>query len=284
VTDGASPRCPYCKASSQLSLRYDGRMTVCADCGAWFVWPPPTAALMREHYERNRAGMPADLRAWRSGTTQNGWYEYLARRIARAAGNRTVRSVADVGAGGLELTMSLAAVFSEARVEAWDLFSDRTDQDLPMSSGGRVSLHRIDLNELENARPPDRKFDVVACVAVIEHVLDPVALLRQLRSMTAPGGSAWVVGPLVTSIAHRVMRNAWPYYCPDEHLTLPSLRSIERAVADLGGGEHELRRVNVRYSLQYLLRFLRVPIPIPRAVDFLLPIPAGAFELVWHNG
>ena len=170
-------------------------------------------------------------------------------------------------------------MFPRARVEAWDLFADG----IPSATSERISSHRVDLNQLDRAPRPTRSFDVVACVAVIEHVIDPLALLRFLRSITAPGGFACVVGPEVTSLAHRLMRESWPYYCPDEHLTLPSLASIERALAIVGGGRYELRRVNVHYSLKYLLRFLHVPIPVPAAADFLLPIPAGAFELVWEN-
>jgi hypothetical protein len=87
----------------------------------------------------------------------------------------------------------------------------------------------------------------------------------------------------VSAPAQRILRKKWPYYCPDEHLTLPSLISIRRAVAILGGGRYELRRINVHYSLRYLLRFLRIPILIPRLADLLLPIPSGAFELYWYN-
>jgi SAM-dependent methyltransferase len=261
-----------------VSYQYDEkRMTVCAACGAWFVHPRPSPAAIIEHYDQNESGMPAELRQWRVDTSQGQWYELLARGLARRTGP-DVRTIVDVGAGGLELTRSLATTFPEARVEAWDLFADGADRVVPPD---RVTLHRVDLNDLENA--PQGSFDVVACVAVIEHVLDPLALLRLLRSITAPGGFAYVVGPEVTSIAHRVLRKSWPYYDPDEHLTIPSLLSIEKALAQLGGGRHELRRVSVHYSLKYLLRFLHVPVPVPAAADFLLPIPAGAFELVWER-
>jgi hypothetical protein len=79
------------------------------------------------------------------------------------------------------------------------------------------------------------------------------------------------------------LRKRWPYYCPDEHITIPTLTSIERAVALAGGGSYRLRRIGVRYSLKYLLRFLRVPVPVPQRLDLLLLVPAGAFELVWFR-
>src|SRR2546427_62761 len=83
-----------------------------------------------------------------------------------------------------------------------------------------------------------------ACLAVIEHVLDPIALLHLLRSLIAPGGFAYVVAPEASSLAHRILRSRWPYYHPDEHVNLPTLQSIERAVTPLGG-RRQLRRTNM---------------------------------------
>jgi SAM-dependent methyltransferase len=273
------PECPYCQSRSDLALQYaDQRMTICASCRAWFVWPPPTAAAVLEHYGQNVHGMPAGLRAWRSDTIQAKAYERIARRIAHLAASKKVKTIVDVGAGALELTVSLAREFPGARVEAWDLFADGLDRPIPVDVADRVLLRPIDLNQLDETSPRDI-FDVVACVAVIEHVLDPIALLRLLRSIIAPGGFAYVVAPEVTSFLHRLLRSRWPYYHPDEHVTLPSLESIQRAVSLLGGPS-QLRRTNMHYSLKYVLRYLHLPLPVP---DILLSIPAGAFELVWQN-
>jgi SAM-dependent methyltransferase len=275
VTFSNSMPCPYCRTANEPDYRYAGPMTVCASCGAWFVWPRPTASSRQEYYEKNRAGMPGQLRDWRRDTSQGSWYRFLAQRVATHAIFRDIKSVADIGAGALELATALDRRL-DAHVEAWDLFADG----LPASS---IPCRQIDLNRLDDAPPPGATFDVVTCVAVIEHVVDPLALLRFLRSITAPGGFAYVVGPDAGSIARRLLRTKWPYYCPDEHITIPTLTSIKRALAIAGGGAYRLRRMSVRYSLKYLLRFLRVPLPVPDPLDIVLRVPAGAFELVWSR-
>jgi SAM-dependent methyltransferase len=251
-------------------------MTVCASCGAWFVWPAPTLASIQAHYQASTAGMPRQLREWRSGTVQNRWYEALAGRIARRS--RDFRTIVDVGAGAMELSCALAQEFENARIESWDLFEDGMPP-VPAKFAERLSAHRADVNRPDEALH-HRLFDLVVCVAVIEHVIDPSALLQLLRSITAPGGVLYVVGPEVTSPGHRVLRARWPYYAPDDHLTLPSLESIRRTMVP-AGGSCELRRINVKYSLRYLLRFLRFPLRLPAAMDLMLPVPAGAFELIW---
>lgn len=275
--------CPYCQTPGEVAYADRARrMARCASCGAWAVWPPPAREEVAAHYAGNDRGMPQTLRQWREGTSQQGWYESLAAKMRRLTG-ADVRSVVDIGAGGLELTRALANVFPAAEIEAWDLFAD----DRPRSYPEWVTLYSVDLNQPDRI-DTGRRFDVVACVAVLEHVLDPLALLRLVQAVTAPGGLAVVVAPDVGALAHRLLGRHWPYYCADEHLTLPSLPSIRRALELLRretgvDGEFTLRRVSVRYSLQYLLRFLRVPLPLPRIADLLVPVPSGALELVWRH-
>jgi SAM-dependent methyltransferase len=227
--------------------------------------------------------MPEELRASRNGTRQDHAYDAVAARIAEAARDTRVTRIVDVGAGDFELTRALARLFPAAAIEAWDLFADKPDVTVPHDLPSRVRARRVDLNHLDGFEHDGTRFDVVACFAVIEHVLDPAGLLRFLRSLAAPGGLVYVAGPEVTSAAHRLLGRRWPYYCPDDHLTLPSLRSMECALRG-AGGRYELRRMNVHYSLKYLLRYLNLPAPVPRALDFLLPLPTGAFELVWRIG
>lgn len=283
-TDAPAPslmneaNCPYCRTVQPVVYADRARrMARCADCNAWFVWPPPTHAAITAHYSANDRGMPRDLRQWREGTSQEGWYRQVARSIARRAGEG-VRSIVDIGAGGLELSRALATEFPDAHLQAWDLFPDSLAAPTP-----RMTLRSVDLNRHDDDDPPVA-FDVVACVAVLEHVLDPLALLRRVQALTAPGGLAFVIAPEAQSIAHRILGRNWPYYCPEEHLTLPTLVSIQRALALIDGdGTYVLERVTVGYSLQYVLRFLRLPIRVPAFADVLMPVPAGALELVWKR-
>jgi SAM-dependent methyltransferase len=271
--------CPWCTARGPAVVADRTRtMVACASCGAWFVWPPPSAGAVAQHYAASERGMPERLRAMREETVQSRWYAHLAEVIdKRAAQSKLqVHTVADIGAGGLELTHALAERFPSAQIEAWDLTASVTEEP-------RVISRAIDLNRPESWPDDLPRFDVVACVAVIEHVLDPLSLLRLLRRITAPGGFAYVAGPDVGSFARRVLGRHWPYYCPDEHLTLPTLASVARAVSICGGGAYTLRRIPVRYSLRYVLRYLRFPFSLPTRADVLLPIPSGAFELVWDR-
>jgi SAM-dependent methyltransferase len=48
---------------------------------------------------------------------------------------------------------------------------------------------------------PDGSFDAILCTEVIEHVADPIAALRELARLLAPGGTLLVTAPFV-SLTH----------------------------------------------------------------------------------
>jgi 2-polyprenyl-3-methyl-5-hydroxy-6-metoxy-1,4-benzoquinol methylase len=63
-----------------------------------------------------------------------------------------------------------------------------------------VRLYTALIEEYE----PDRHYDHVLCSHILEHVVDPVAMLKQIRGWLAPGGRIWAYVPNARSIHRRV--------------------------------------------------------------------------------
>lgn len=57
-----------------------------------------------------------------------------------------------------------------------------------------------------------RRFDLVTLVDVIEHVANPLQLLRSARSALAPGGLVLVVTPDIGSLTARLLGDRWWHY------------------------------------------------------------------------
>jgi SAM-dependent methyltransferase len=51
--------------------------------------------------------------------------------------------------------------------------------------------------DLADLPMPDDTYDLVFCSQTLEHVPDPVAVLRELRRVTKPGGEIWLSAPLI---------------------------------------------------------------------------------------
>ena len=56
------------------------------------------------------------------------------------------------------------------------------------------------------------KFDTITVVDVIEHVLEPVALLEEVARHLKPGGYGIVVTPDVSSLASRILGHKWWHF------------------------------------------------------------------------
>ena len=76
----------------------------------------------------------------------------------------------------------------------------------------------------------DQSVDVVFCYEVIEHVFDPVALLKEIRRVIRPSGSVFISVP-----------NRWAPY--DDHYHLWVINYLPRAI-----GDWIIRKVFNRYK------------------------------------
>jgi 2-polyprenyl-3-methyl-5-hydroxy-6-metoxy-1,4-benzoquinol methylase len=126
-------------------------------------------------------------------------------------------------------------------------------------------LHGVDL--VQGTVPHEslrgKRFDIVFLADVIEHVPDPVALLRDARDLVAPGGVLLVVTPDVGSVARRLLGQRW-WHFRLAHVGYFDARSLGEACA-----RAELRIVE-RFRAKW---FFRVSYLAERVVRYL---PLGA--------
>lgn len=83
--------------------------------------------------------------------------------------------------------------------------------------------------ELEQVDAP---FDVVTAVEVLEHTVDPVAELRRIRSLLAPGGLLLLTTGNAAPFAARLTE--WSYVVPEIHISFFEPPTLGRAMALAG--------------------------------------------------
>lgn len=101
-------------------------------------------------------------------------------------------SLLDVGSGPGTITMDLAARLAPGRVVGVDASADvieRASFDSTALNLDNLSFEVGDAYDLDYA---DGSFDVVHAHQVLQHVGDPVAMLRELRRVAKPGGTVAV--------------------------------------------------------------------------------------------
>jgi SAM-dependent methyltransferase len=98
---------------------------------------------------------------------------------------------------------------------------------------------------LGDHRFPSGHFDAITMSHVIEHLHDPVNLLRDCGRLLKPSGRLVVVTPNIRSLGSRRFGSAWLGLDPPRHLQLFSRATLLRAAAQAG-----LAVVSLRSSLR----------------------------------
>jgi len=133
--------------------------------------------------------------------------------------------------------------------------------------------HEIRTEMTDFSSVPDGSIGTVAMIHVLDHLRDPLAVLRELKKKMHVGGARiHIVTHNERSALARVLKRRWPAYCL-QHPQLFNPSSITELLKTAGFGEITVQRTMNYFPLGYLakhglyalglnLRFLgRVPTP-----------------------
>lgn len=221
--DGNAYRpCPLCGSGG--AVRYDraGPLGLhrCVGCSLVYMGQAADIGARYDHAEREYFGegylRKRDLFA-------NWFHQHKARRRLRVIrrykqGGRLL----DVGCGGAELLW-------EARNAGYDVVGVDVSSALTAHGRQRFGLE-IHCGDLANFNPPE-PFDVVVMSHVLEHVVEPLEMLRLVRRLLAPGGVLYLATPNVACWEARL--GGWAAYEP-YHLSYFSPSTLRDALARSG--------------------------------------------------
>lgn len=227
----ATPACPICARSrssfyaTSRDIEYfssadDFTFYRCLDCDVLFLDPMPSDRL-DEIYPGNYYSFHID--AERS----------VAQRIKRFLDERTFAALTrditgtrlaalDIGGGSGWLLNDLKR--ADPRVNQTAV----VDIDPRAESIARANGHAYHLTTFENFETDDR-FDVILMLNLVEHVIDPMAVLRKAKQLLRPGGRIWIKTPNFDSLDARLFRNrSWGGYHTPRHFVLFTRDSLVR--------------------------------------------------------
>lgn len=93
---------------------------------------------------------------------------------------------------------------------------------------------KVHVGSLEEQCFPARQFDAIVSSHVIEHVHDPVGLLRECSRILSPGGRLVIITPNTTSWFHKWFGANWLALDSPRHLHLFNSISLRRAAEHSG--------------------------------------------------
>lgn len=143
----------------------------------------------------------------------------VARRFLKNPGK-----VLDIGTS----TGVMLDVFKEHGWETWGVE--------PSGSAGDAKKrgHKIENTFFEKAKLPKDYFDLVIMNHTLEHLADPVGILKRIYTVLKKGGLVYIDVPNAGGVASRVMKDNWPYRLPLEHKQQFTRESLRKAMKDAG--------------------------------------------------
>jgi SAM-dependent methyltransferase len=116
---------------------------------------------------------------------------------------------------------------------------------------------------------PDGTVGLAVMVHVLDHLLDPVAMLEQIRAKLLPGGTLMIVTHNERSLLRRIMGTRWPPFCL-QHPELYNSDTMHALLSRAGYQDVDVQRSVNWFPLDFLarqaawtvgLKVSRVPLP-----------------------
>lgn len=138
-------------------------------------------------------------------------------------------SVLDIGGGTGFLLDQVKLADSRVKYTAVVDIDDGA-RDVALSKG-----HAFHLGRFEEFDAEGRSFDLILMLNLIEHVVDPRAILEKAASLLSPQGVIWVKTPNFDSFDARVFRHSsWAGYHTPRHFVIFNRESLERVAKQSG--------------------------------------------------
>lgn len=169
--------CPLCKTKGPRYFYHENgfKYWQCSSCGLLFLWPAPEPSFLHEHYQEYLSVDNEEVVAWGKEMTQV--INNTAVSIEKLFPEKG--KILDIGCG-------YGFFLEEMKIRGWKV--EGVELSKPAAEIARkktgATIHSCSVEDLQISS----RYDVITLFYVIEHVADPLSILRSIRKLLAPGG------------------------------------------------------------------------------------------------
>ncbi|MBN8550827.1 MAG: class I SAM-dependent methyltransferase [Deltaproteobacteria bacterium] len=170
----------------------------------------------------------------------------------------------------LDIGTNIGTLLAVARERGWNAigidFNHRAAQ-------YGATAYGVDIREVEfsNNGFANESVDLVLMNDVLEHLPDPLSVLREIQRLLRPGGKFFMSTPDAGSGMCRIMGPSWIHYKPREHLVYYSRKSLAYALHKAGFNILWCKNVARYRSLESFIEKGSLYLPSLTSVRKLIP-------------
>ncbi len=206
----------------------------------------------------------------------------LAIRLRHERYNASTAYLGDTAPGRLiEVGCGDGSFLDRMRSLGWGVEGVEMDEQAVRDAISRFGLN-IHQGTMEQLNFAEAAYDAVVLRHVIEHVHDPVGLLKECFRVLRPGGLLVVITPNIKSLGHRRFGQDWLHLDPPRHLHLFSSTTLA-VVARQAGFAHAEAHTTPAQAESIFLSSLRIRLHETDGMVLLPPNSGSAFKAVFFQ-
>jgi len=206
--------------------QYEWHMKECATCSLLVLNPRPAETELSRIYPNSYYAYDF-LAKKHVGYTVKSWLDRFSARMYLDAAKGLEGNILDVGCGDGRLL----SVFQQTGHRSEVLFGVELDEKAVQAA--RDKGFQVFHGRIEDSEYTEGSFKLIILQQVIEHVSDPVVVLRRLQRLLVPGGILVLETPNIDSWDHQIFKKRfWGGYHFPRHFHLFSLRSMRLFLKD----------------------------------------------------
>jgi len=210
----------YCPACHQTQKRLRGEkgdfnVYVCQKCGTLYTAGKKTEKFFNydDYYDESNLAIP----------------DFVERRLAEIVRSfekyRQNNRFLDVGCGA-------GTLLKVASDEGWQ--AEGIEVSRPSVEFLQKQNIKVFHGDLSAAQFTEGSFDVATAVEILEHIPEPITVLKEIHQVLRPGGLLWATTPHGKGASARLLGVRWTCVAPPEHLHLFSVKGIKKLLAEAG--------------------------------------------------
>lgn len=221
--------CPLCHEIKQnFLLEKEGTSYFkCPRCGLVYTAPAPSSSELQQiaedwaihhHAGKNKLKWEGNRRLQQI---------IYAPRIKRFQQYRQTGRILDVGC-------STGDFLEYVKDFGWNIYGCELSQHSSEFARNRLNCD-VRCGEFEKSEFENSFFDIVTMWDVIEHVIDPQAIVNEAIRVLRPGGLLALITPNYDSLTRRILFDKWEALIPPRHLCVFTEKTIRKLITDCGG-------------------------------------------------